>query len=125
MHPDMAAVEDLAAAHDCTGVYVFTFDALDADSTLHARMFAPGAGVPEDPVTGTASGACGAYLRAVDAFDGEVPEEMVFEQGHFVDRPGSVRVRVGEAVRVGGDAVVSLDGSLAVPEADEDEILEA
>ena len=36
----------------------------------------------------------------------------------------SSRVRVGEEVRVGGDAVVSLDGSLAVPEADEDEILE-
>ena len=125
MSPDMAAIDELAAQYDCTGVYVFTFDALDADSTLHARMFAPGAGVPEDPVTGTASGACGAYLRAVDAFEGEMPAEMLFEQGHFVDRPGRVRVRVGEEVRVGGDAVVSLDGSLAVPEADEDEILEA
>lgn len=125
MSPDMAAIDELAARYDCTGVYVFTFDALDADSTLHARMFAPGAGVPEDPVTGTASGACGAYLRAVDAFEGEMPAEMLFEQGHFVDRPGYVRVRVGEEIRVGGDAVVSLDGSLAVPEADEDEILEA
>jgi trans-2,3-dihydro-3-hydroxyanthranilate isomerase len=125
MDPDMAAIESLADAYDCTGVYVFTFDALDADSTLHARMFAPGAGVPEDPVTGTASGACGAYLRAVDAFEGELPEEMVFEQGHFVDRPGSVHVRVGESVCVGGDAVVSLDGSLTMPEVADDEILEA
>ena len=143
MDPDLAAVESLAAAHDATGLYVFTFDALDAASTLHARMFAPGAGVPEDPVTGTASGACGAYLRYVDAFEGGeahrtsesvsgergkprgMPEEMVFEQGHFVDRPGYARVRVGDAVRVGGDAVVSLDGSLSVPASDDDEILEA
>ena len=108
------------------GVYAFTFDALDADSTLHGRMFAPKEGVPEDPVTGTASGAAGAYVREYDAFD-SVPEEMVFEQGHFVDRPGRVRVRAadGGAPTVGGTAVETLDGDLAVPEADDDDILEA
>jgi len=123
--PDMAAVEAICDEYDATGLYLFTFDALSADATLHARMFAPGAGVPEDPVTGTASGAAGAYLREVSAFDGELPDEMTFEQGHFVDRPGRVRVRVGDSVRVGGDAVTALDGSLSVPDADEDEILEA
>jgi len=123
--PDMDAVESLAADHGATGVYAFTFDALAADSTLHARMWAPGAGVPEDPVTGTASGACGAYLHATDAFD-DPPAEMRFEQGHFVDRPGVVRVRVdGDDVRVGGRAVTALDGALAVPAADDDDILEA
>jgi PhzF family phenazine biosynthesis protein len=123
--PDMEAVEELAAEYGATGVYAFTFDALDADSTLHARMWAPGAGVPEDPVTGTASGACGAYLHAVDAFD-DPPGEMRFEQGHFVDRPGLVRVDVaGNDVRVGGRAVTALDGTLAVPPADDDDILEA
>jgi PhzF family phenazine biosynthesis protein len=123
--PDMDAVEDLAAEYGATGVYAFTFDALDAASTLHARMWAPGAGVPEDPVTGTASGACGAYLHAVDAFD-DPPAQMRFEQGHFVDRPGLVRVEVdGESVRVGGRAVTALDGSLVVPPADDDDILEA
>ncbi|WP_121822805.1 PhzF family phenazine biosynthesis protein [Halostella salina] len=123
--PDMAAVEAICDEYDATGLYLFTFDALSGDATLHARMFAPGAGVPEDPVTGTASGAAGAYLREVSAFDGELPEEMTFEQGHFVDRPGHVRVRVGDSVRVGGDAVTALDGTLSVPDADEDEILEA
>ncbi|MFB6096787.1 MAG: PhzF family phenazine biosynthesis protein [Haloferacaceae archaeon] len=122
--PDMGAIEDLAADYDATGVYAFTFDALEAESTLHGRMFAPGAGVPEDPVTGTASGACGAYLRHVGAFD-TFPEEMVFEQGHFVDRPGHVRVRVAEEVRVGGRATTTLDGSLVVPEAEDDGIIEA
>ncbi|WP_338741382.1 PhzF family phenazine biosynthesis protein [Haloplanus salilacus] len=122
--PDPDAVADLAAAHGATGVYTFTFDTLDAASTLHARMFAPGAGVPEDPVTGTASGACGAYLHTVDAFD-DPPEEMRFEQGHFVDRPGLVRVRVDEGVRVGGRAVTALDGTLVVPSSDGDDIVEA
>ncbi|MFB6103076.1 MAG: PhzF family phenazine biosynthesis protein [Haloplanus sp.] len=121
---DMDAIASLAADHGATGVYAFTFDTLDAASTLHARMFAPGAGVPEDPVTGTASGACGAYLRAVDAFD-DLPDELRFEQGHFIDRPGIVRVRVGEEVRVGGRAVTALDGTLAVPPAEDDDIVEA
>lgn len=124
--PDMDAVEALSEAFDAAGVYLFTFDALDAGATLHARMFAPGAGVPEDPVTGTASGAAGAYLRRFNAFDGDRPEPMMFEQGHFVDRPGSVTVSVEDEVRVGGNGVVSLTGTLGVPEDDEgDDILEA
>jgi PhzF family phenazine biosynthesis protein len=127
--PDVAAVESLCETVDATGVYAFTFDTIDPAATLHGRMFAPGAGVPEDPVTGTASGAVGAYLREFGAFEGgdgegELPAEMVFEQGHFVDRPGRVFVRARDEVRVGGRAVVSLDGRLAVPGSDGDEILE-
>jgi len=124
--PDMAAIEAISETCDVAGVYAFTFDSLAADSTLHGRAFAPAIGVPEDPVTGTASGAVGAYLREVGAFDGEFPDELRFEQGHFVDRPGHVRVRVdGDSVRVGGRAVVSMDGELRVPAADDDEIIEA
>jgi PhzF family phenazine biosynthesis protein len=70
MDPDMGAIAELTEELGVTGIYVFTFDALDRDSTLHGRMFAPAAGVDEDPVTGTASGAAGAYLREVRAFDG-------------------------------------------------------
>ena len=123
--PDNAALESLAEAHDAAGVYAFTFDTLNGDSTLHARAFAPSLGIPEDPVTGTAAGACGAYLREVGAFDGEFPDTVVVEQGHFVDRPGRIRVQVGAEVQVGGRAVTSLDGRLAVPPGDDDDILEA
>ncbi|MFW6384672.1 MAG: PhzF family phenazine biosynthesis protein [Halodesulfurarchaeum sp.] len=121
--PDFAAIEALAKAVDAEGVYAFTFDTIDAESTIHGRAFVPGAGVPEDPVTGTASGATGAYLRAFDAFD-EMPEQLIVEQGHFVDRPGRVYVRVGEAVEVGGRATVVLDGRITEPESDEDGIIE-
>ncbi|MFB6117055.1 PhzF family phenazine biosynthesis protein [Halosegnis sp.] len=126
---DGDAVVDLAAEFDCTGVYAFTFDTLGSESTLHARMFAPGAGVPEDPVTGTASGACGAYLDRFGAFD-PTPAEMRFEQGHFLDRPGLVHVEASRAmtdgeIRVGGTAAVALDGTVRVPADDGEEILEA
>lgn len=137
--PDDEAVDALADSVDAVGVYAFTFDTLDAASTVHGRAFVPGAGVPEDPVTGTASGATGAYLRHVGAFEGggaapgtsdvsvpdDVPDEIVFEQGDFVDRPGRVRVRLGETIRVGGTATTVLDGELVLPEPDEDDIMEA
>ena len=126
--PDMAAIEELCGAVDATGLYAVTFDTLTADATAHGRMFAPGAGIPEDPVTGTASGAVGAYLREFEAVE---TNGMTFEQGHFVDRPGRVAVRVdgnrpsGERVRVGGRAAVALDGELAVPGIDDGDIVEA
>ncbi|NGM69619.1 PhzF family phenazine biosynthesis protein [Natronolimnobius sp. AArcel1] len=123
--PDMAAVEALTDELDVLGVYLFTFDALAADSTLHGRLFAPGAGIPEDPVTGTASGAVAAYLDRFGAFDNDLPDELRLEQGHYVDRPGLVRVRLEDEVRVGGRGVTVLDGSLVIPEEEDDEILEA
>ncbi|WP_227131622.1 PhzF family phenazine biosynthesis protein [Halorubellus salinus] len=123
--PDDDAVEALADEYDAAGVYLFTFDALDADSTLHARAFCPGLGISEDPVTGTASGAVGAYLRQAGAFT-DFPDELVCEQGNYLDRPGTVRVRVDAGdVRVGGAATVALDGDLRVPEYEADDILEA
>ena len=139
--PDLAAIEALSTDVGATGVYLFSFETLAADSTLHGRMFAPAAGVPEDPVTGTASGAVGAYLErhgaletpdsdeferaaAVDADATPASEELRLEQGHFVDRPGLVRVSVGDEIRVGGRGVVALDGRLVVPDAEDDDILE-
>ncbi|ODR79268.1 PhzF family phenazine biosynthesis protein [Haladaptatus sp. W1] len=129
--PDMEAIEALGEAVGALGVYAFTFDAIEADSTLHGRMFAPAVGIPEDPVTGTASGSVAAYLDTYDAFDNEdesenFPDELRLEQGHFVDRPGYVRVRVDNetGVRVGGRATTALDGSLVAPDAADDDIIE-
>ncbi len=132
IRPSLDAIKTLSEEHDVAGIYVFTFDTLRGDSTLHARMFAPAAGVDEDPVTGTASGACGAYLHDVGAgaFD-DPPEQMVFEQGHFIDRPGLLNVQVGQDdqgrcdIRIGGQAVTSLTGELEVPEDADDGIIEA
>ncbi len=125
--PDFDELVALSEAVDARGVYAFSFDTLDGDSTLHGRAWVPSAGIKEDPVTGTASGATGAYLEHYGAFGGDIADEMAFEQGHFVDRPGRVRVRVqnGDAPRVGGTAVETLDGTLRVPPTDEDDILEA
>jgi len=121
--PDAAAVEAVAEEAGAVGLYPFTFDTLEAESTIHARAFAPGAGVPEDPVTGTAAGATAAYLDhrgTVETDDG-----LRVEQGHFVDRPGYVDVRLEAGVRVGGRAVTTVEGRLVDPPDEDDEILEA
>lgn len=128
--PDAAAIKSLSDEFDVAGVYAFTFDTLEADSTVHGRAFAPAIGISEDPVTGTASGAVASYLRAVEAFDGEFPEEVRFEQGHFLDRPGYVRVRIdGDDIYIGGTAAVAADIDLRLPADDgdssDDEIIEA
>ncbi|MEF8853064.1 MAG: PhzF family phenazine biosynthesis protein [Haloarculaceae archaeon] len=143
---DQEAIADLCESVGAEGLYAFTFDTLDRESTLHGRAFAPLAGIPEDPVTGTASGAVCAYLRHHGAVD--QPDPLVCEQGHFLDRPGRVLVRTGHpaetdadgdgatdddagldtdttAPTVGGRAVTVLDGDLTIPEADDDDIIEA
>ncbi len=141
--PDPDAITTICEKHDVAGVYAFTFDTLSAEATLHARAFVsrssrPGSdaraspldsGTPalEPPASPTAAGACGAYLHGTDAFD-DPPEEVVVEQGHFRDRPSQIRVRPGggrDPLRVGGRAVTSLDGRLVVPDADDEEIVEA
>jgi len=120
--PAIDAIRDRVGA---VGLYAFTFDTIGRESTLHGRAFAPSRGVVENPVTGTAAGACAAYVRREGALDDTV-EQVVVEQGHFLDRPGTVRVDTdGLEAWVGGRAVTTLDGSLTVPEADaDDDIIE-
>lgn len=123
MTPDPEQIEAVTSAVDADGLYCFTFDTLDSESTLHGRAFAPAIGITEDPVTGTASGAVTAYLEHVGAFESP-PDRYRFEQGHFVDRPGVVYAEGGSSVRVGGNGIPVLDGSVVVPDSEPDDIIE-
>ena len=119
--PDLPAIQELCERVDAAGLYAFTFDTIGGETTLHGRGFAPSRGVGEDPVTGTAAGACAAYVRREGALDNTI-DQVVVEQGHFLDRPGTVRVDTdGVTAWVGGRAVTAMDGSMTVPEADEDD----
>jgi trans-2,3-dihydro-3-hydroxyanthranilate isomerase len=96
---------------------VFTFETEQPNSTVHVRMFAPLLGVPEDPATGSANGALGAYLvhhRAMEVT--EPTTHIVSEQGAEINRPSTLYIKVdsrGEevtAVRVGGQVVLVAEG---------------
>jgi len=98
-------------------VMVFTFETERPEATVHVRMFAPLLGVPEDPATGSANGALGAYLvhhRAVPVT--EPTTHILSEQGAELGRPSTLYVEVdsvGEeitAVRVGGQVVLVVEG---------------
>jgi PhzF family phenazine biosynthesis protein len=71
-----------------------------------SRFFAPGAGVPEDPVTGSAHCALGPFWQARLG-------KSDFTAYQASPRGGTVRVRVaGDRVKLGGKAVTVLRGEL-------------
>ncbi|MBN1414673.1 MAG: PhzF family phenazine biosynthesis protein [Bacteroidales bacterium] len=114
-HAGMADIKvrvDLLENHkselDSTELYVFTTETLYPGSTTHGRMFAPRFGIPEDPVTGSASGPLGCYLVKHGLSDGH---GIICEQGFEMGRPGIVYVGIEnvagkiETVKVSGNAV--------------------
>ncbi|HXV29264.1 MAG TPA: PhzF family phenazine biosynthesis protein [Sinorhizobium sp.] len=86
---------------------------------IRARMFAPLDNVIEDPATGSASAALGAYLvsRLPDA-DAEV--ELTIEQGVEMRRRSLITVSVSKKsgilgkVGVSGDCVIAMRGSIDI-----------
>jgi trans-2,3-dihydro-3-hydroxyanthranilate isomerase len=119
LQPDMNALLDLAARGDYISLHVFTPEGgYDPAARAHARHFAPAAGVSEDPVTGSASGAMGAYMARYGLV--QTPSSFMVEQGHIIGRPGTVYVQIdGEAdsisaVRVGGRAVTVIEGTITI-----------
>ena len=101
LRPDLAAL----AALPVRGVIV-TSRAAGGGFDFVSRFFAPGAGIPEDPVTGSSHCALGPYWGARLG-----KTELTAYQASA--RGGVVRVRLaGERVRLGGQAVTVLRGEL-------------
>jgi trans-2,3-dihydro-3-hydroxyanthranilate isomerase len=99
---------------------IFTRECVNPDSTVHARMFAPGLGVAEDPATGSASGALGAYLVQRGLVEAKPTARILVEQGYEMGRPSSIHVEVDAdesgptEVRVGGEAVEIAEATLRI-----------
>jgi trans-2,3-dihydro-3-hydroxyanthranilate isomerase len=105
------------------GLLFFAFDESALGPRLRARMFAPGAGVPEDPATGSAAGPLGVYLALHGAVPGGVAEgrgRFTIDQGIEMGRPSELDVTVlvdggrPTGVRVEGGAVLMMRGELDV-----------
>lgn len=101
------------------GVYLYAEGGENADASYHARMFAPEAGVSEDPATGSAAAALpGQIARAQRLEDGV--RRWIVEQGYEMGRPSrieieaTVRAGVLSAARIGGRAVAVSEGRIAV-----------
>ena len=113
--PDVAAFREAAAATPTMpGTFSLHLYARDGDR-LRARMFAPLAGIPEDPATGSANAALAALLLHLAPGRDRVAFEVA--QGAEMGRPSLLRAcawREGSEVRagVGGGAVPVLRGSV-------------
>jgi trans-2,3-dihydro-3-hydroxyanthranilate isomerase len=119
INPDPSAIVDLCGRFGANGITAFTTVTVEPFSNVHSRMFAPAIGIPEDPATGSASGALGAYLVQNGIVERGPKIEIVIEQGYEVERPSRILVQIaanGEAiqtVKVGGQCVMVVEGSLS------------
>lgn len=121
---DLEALEGLGQSLGADGIdmmepfLVVPQGATAAGDTFSRLLMAPPS-PPEDPFTGSATGAMAAYLWKHGLM---AKAEFVAEQGHGMGRPGQARVaRVGpaealEGVRVAGEGFVLMRGTVDLPE---------
>lgn len=111
LKPDMARLAALPAL--CFSVFAYD------GGEVKTRMFAPGAGVDEDPATGSAAGPLAMHLARHEklGFD----QELRIEQGAELARPSVLFAKLAgsgdtiEHVEVGGSAVVVARGEFQLP----------
>jgi trans-2,3-dihydro-3-hydroxyanthranilate isomerase len=115
--PNSARWADAFGPDDPHGVFLFCRETAEPGHSFHARMFALGLGIAEDPATGSAAAAFAGVLAASGTFaDGD--HALVLEQGYEMGRPSLIRLgltlRQGRlaAATIGGDAVVVSEGAI-------------
>jgi PhzF family phenazine biosynthesis protein len=113
--PDFARLWDICDELDVTGCYPFTRGAADVDAA--ARQFPRRAGYPEDPATGVAACALGAYLAGTEPGT----HRFVVAQGRAMGRPSRIEVEVDvtadgtiTATRVGGHMRALPEGATTI-----------
>ncbi|MBX3302064.1 MAG: PhzF family phenazine biosynthesis protein [Nitrospira sp.] len=116
--PDASAIIKVCERFGANGIMVFTTVTVESFASVHARMFAPKIGILEDPATGSAGGALGAYLVHNGVVEVGPTTEILIEQGYEIDRPSRILVQVEseddviQGVTVGGQCVLVVEGVL-------------
>ena len=116
LQPDLGLIARECRALRAAGVTVYVERGDGGPVRLRVRTFAPGEGVPEDPVCGSGNGSVAAYI-ARHKHPGEATGGYLAEQGIEIGRDGEVHAsweRDGDAlrVRIGGEAAVVARGQL-------------
>lgn len=105
-----ALLKDAPTPHVC----IFSFGGA---GSVHARMFAPGVGIDEDPATGAAAAALGGYLAAT-AHHKAGRAQYVIHQGAALGRPSQRQLAIEfsggrlRAVKIGGQSVTYAQGRI-------------
>jgi trans-2,3-dihydro-3-hydroxyanthranilate isomerase len=99
--------------------FVFSKETEEKAHEFHARMFAPRAGVREDPATGSAAAAFAGFCAGSLSL-GDGTHRFVIEQGFEMGRPSLIELGVtiqGGALAsgtVGGPAIIVTEGMIEV-----------
>jgi len=115
--PDAGRFDQTFAIGGHAIAYLYCGEVSEPGHDFHARMFAPGLGVPEDPATGSAAAAF-AGLLATQGHYADGDHTVTIEQGYEMGRPSlmelSFTMRGGTlgAASVGGRAVVVTEGTI-------------
>lgn len=118
INPDASAIINVCERFGANGIMVFTTVTVESFASVHARMFAPKIGILEDPATGSAGGALGAYLVQNGVVEVGPTTDILIEQGYEIDRPSRILVQVEsdddviQGVKVGGHCVMVVEGTL-------------
>lgn len=120
---DVAALAHLVKALGADGIdmmepFLVTLEGASAAGDTYSRLLMAPPSPPEDPFTGSATGAMAAYLWKHELMS---KDSFVAEQGHGMGRPGQARVtRLGPSeaptgVRVAGEGFVLMRGTVDLP----------
>jgi PhzF family phenazine biosynthesis protein len=107
--PEMGKLAGLSSI-GITGANVFGLYQAGANTDLEVRSFAPGDGVPEDPVCGSGNGCVAALVRRDGILN---TRSYVASQGRCLGRDGLVSVQFEDGtIWLGGHAVTCIEGVL-------------
>lgn len=116
VQPEAVAKSAVPQAPELPDVVVFAWD--PGSATAHARVFAPGYGMDEDPACTSAALGMALWLTGTGALTGDGTHTYQIRQGLELDRPSTmdctVTMRDGQVVEAtaGGAVVPVADGDL-------------
>ena len=110
--PGKAALRTLTADAGGQGLYLVVVGTERPVAAARARFFNPGAGLDEDPATGSAAGPLAAYLGSLGLLDRD--GLLAVHQGASMQRPSTIHAAASDSdrVTVTGSAVRSAYGWL-------------
>ncbi len=118
--PDLSAHEKFLPGIGVDAIFAYVRDQDDGESgVLHARMYAPLDGIPEDPATGSATASTLALLAHLERVS-DLERRWRVHQGDDMGRPstlfGVTAKRAGKvtSVRVGGRCAPVMTGTLRI-----------
>ena len=114
LRPNLAQLADLSRKLDVTGITLFG-PHVGEKAKIEVRTFAPAHGVDEDPVCGSGNGSVAAFQWQCGLLGGN-GGNYTATQGRCIGRDGRINVAVDSegVVRVGGDCVTCIEGTIGV-----------